>query len=82
LASGDGSLFASFTCNYGKVISPFPRAGEEGILIQMTPERTRDEESVPSGISFGALKDFGKLLVHGRNGSTEPAGSPTAPQGH
>jgi hypothetical protein len=46
LASGDGSLFASFTCNYGKVISPFPRAGEEGILIQMTPERTRDEESV------------------------------------
>jgi hypothetical protein len=46
LASGDGNLFAKFECNYGKTIGPFWRAGEEGILIQMTPERTRDEEFV------------------------------------
>lgn len=44
LASGDGELFAEFTCNYGSVIAPFSRAGEEGVLIQMKPERTRDEE--------------------------------------
>lgn len=46
LASGDGDLFANFECNYGKKIGPFSRAGEEGILIQMTPERTREEEFV------------------------------------
>jgi hypothetical protein len=44
LASGDGELFAGFECNYGSVIRPLTRAGEEGVLIEMRPERTRDEE--------------------------------------
>jgi hypothetical protein len=44
LASGDGERFASFICNYGTEIKRFPRDGEEGLLIALKPERTRDEE--------------------------------------
>lgn len=44
LASGDGDIFASFTCNYGTEIERFPRDGEEGLLIMLKPERSRDEE--------------------------------------
>ena len=44
LASGDGDLFASFDCNFGETIQRFPRDGEEGLLILLKPERTRDEE--------------------------------------
>ena len=44
LASGDGDIFADFDCNFGEVIQRFPRGGEEGLLIALRPERTRDEE--------------------------------------
>lgn len=45
LASGDGDLFASFNCNFGTLLERFPRSGEEGLLIVLKPERTRDEEA-------------------------------------
>jgi hypothetical protein len=44
LASGDGELFASFTCNYGTRTVPIPRNSDDGLLIVLDPERTRDEE--------------------------------------
>lgn len=46
LASGDGDLFASFECNYGSSLKRFSRAGEEGILIELSPERTPHDGEV------------------------------------
>ncbi len=54
LASGDGDLFAEFSCDYGSVIkgNSVPIAdgkgvlsidGEKGVLILLSPQRTRDE---------------------------------------
>ncbi|MBV9607320.1 MAG: hypothetical protein JO027_19555 [Solirubrobacterales bacterium] len=44
LAAGDGVLFADFECNYGEKLKDVKKAGEVGILLEMTPERTRDEK--------------------------------------
>jgi hypothetical protein len=46
LASGDGDLFADFTCNYGALLKRFSRDSEEGVLIELTKERTRNEKAV------------------------------------
>jgi hypothetical protein len=44
LAAGDGELFAEFECNYGQKLKDVKKAGEVGLLLEMTPERTRDEK--------------------------------------
>jgi hypothetical protein len=44
LAHGDGDLFAEFECDYGSFIRRFSRDEEDGVLVQLKPERTRGEE--------------------------------------
>jgi hypothetical protein len=55
LASGDGELFAGFSCNYGSVVKDgnlpdadengvLSIANEKGVLVLLEPRRTRDEE--------------------------------------
>ncbi len=46
LASGDGDLFADFKCNYGDLIKKFSRDEERGVLIQLTPERKRNDNVI------------------------------------
>jgi hypothetical protein len=43
LASGAGDLFAEFTCNYGEKLKRFPSNGDERLLIELDPHRSRND---------------------------------------